>query len=132
MTAATTCSRTATSSRNVLFRGQTLVGIVDWRDAGVRAWASDVAYCRGVLAVHPGGSAPEALLAAYESAVGQRVPRAAWDALWAMRGILGSERHWPLRAPNSGYRWQQTTSELEAPHGWTAPLARCRACSSGS
>lgn len=80
---------------NVLFNGGVLAGVVDWCDAGVRERASDVSYCRGVLAVHPGGAAPDQFLAAYQAELGRHVSCAGWDALWAARGVRGATRKWP-------------------------------------
>jgi len=80
---------------NVLFTGSTVTGVIDWADSGVRPRASDVAYCRGVLAVYPGHDAPMVFLDAYEEASTLRVDCTMWDALWGARGMRGAYRHWP-------------------------------------
>lgn len=80
---------------NVLFCSGRLTGVVDWEDAGPRSRASDVAYCRGVLAIYPGGDTPDRFLRSYEAQTGAAVDCRRWDVLWAARGILGSRRRWP-------------------------------------
>ena len=87
---------------NVLFRDGRVTGVVDWFDAGPRSRASDVAYCRGVLAVHPAGDVPDRFLRAYESETGRPLRCDRWDALWAARGFLGARGRWPAALASLG------------------------------
>lgn len=80
---------------NVLFCEGSIAGVVDWLDAGSRSRASDVAYCRSVLAVYPDGELPDLFLAAYQAESGRPVDCRAWDAIWGARGLRGAHGRWP-------------------------------------
>jgi aminoglycoside phosphotransferase (APT) family kinase protein len=72
---------------NILFAGDTLVGVVDWMHAANEPAESSVAFCRKDLAVHPGGDAPDRFLAAYEAETGRRLDIGLWDVLHGARAL---------------------------------------------
>ena len=79
---------------NVLFRQAEVRGVVDWLDAAPRDRAFDVAYCRGVLAVYPGGDSPDLFRQSYEELVGTEVDCRRWDLVLAARGMRGARARW--------------------------------------
>ena len=79
---------------NVLFRQGELCGVVDWLDAAPRERAFDVSYCRAVLAIHPGGEAPDLFRRFYEERVGTEVACQRWDRVLALRGMRGARGRW--------------------------------------
>ncbi|HUP86833.1 MAG TPA: aminoglycoside phosphotransferase family protein [Acidimicrobiales bacterium] len=80
---------------NVLFRHAEVRGVVDWLDAAPRERAFDVAYCRAVLAIHPGGDAPDLFRQFYEERVATDVGCQSWDRVLALRSMRGSRGRWP-------------------------------------
>jgi aminoglycoside phosphotransferase (APT) family kinase protein len=80
---------------NVLFRGAEVRGVVDWLEAAPRGRAFDVAYCRAVLAIHPGGHAPDLFQQFYEERVGTEVACQRWDRVLALRSMRGARGRWP-------------------------------------
>jgi aminoglycoside phosphotransferase (APT) family kinase protein len=80
---------------NAVFLGDRLTGIVDWAYASVAPRGSAVASCRKDLAIHPGGSAPDRFLAAYEAETGLKVDNLAhWDVLQGAKALQWGHR-WP-------------------------------------
>lgn len=80
---------------NVLFRHAEVRGVVDWLDAAPRERGFDVAYCRAVLAVYPGGDAPDVFRHFYEERVGTQVDCQSWDRVLALRSVRGARGRWP-------------------------------------
>jgi len=80
---------------NVIFRVAEVRGVVDWLDAAPRERGFDVAYCRAVLAVHPGGDAPNLFRRSYEAHLGREVDCHRWDRVLAARGMRGARGRWP-------------------------------------
>ncbi len=79
---------------NVLFCGASLSGVVDWSDITVEPRQAAVALYRHMLAIHPGGRAPDRFLASYEAAADVRLDHMAlWDVLYGLRGT-GPVPHW--------------------------------------
>jgi len=58
---------------NVLFCGGSLSGVVDWSDITVEPRQAAVALYRHMLAIHPGGRAPDLFLASYQTAADVRL-----------------------------------------------------------
>jgi aminoglycoside phosphotransferase (APT) family kinase protein len=79
---------------NVLFHDGDLSGVVDWADVTVEPAQAAVAQYRHLLAIHPGGAAPEQFLAAYLARTGRSLADLSlWDVLYGLRGLPAVE-HW--------------------------------------
>ena len=79
---------------NVLFCNDSLSGVVDWSDVTVEPRQAAVALCRHMLAIHPGGIAPDLFLASYQTATGIELDHMPlWDILYGLRG-LRRVPHW--------------------------------------
>jgi len=79
---------------NVLFHMGQLSGVVDWTDVTIEPRQAAVALYRHLLAIHPGGAAPEQFLASYEAVTGRRLEDLAlWDVLYGLRGVRKVD-HW--------------------------------------
>jgi aminoglycoside phosphotransferase (APT) family kinase protein len=81
---------------NVLFHGGDLSGVVDWADVTVEPAQAAVAQYRHLLAIHPGGAAPDQFLAAYLARTRRHLAdMPSWDVLYGLRG-LATVDHWVL------------------------------------
>lgn len=79
---------------NVLMRDGRVSGVVDWADITIEPRHAAVALYRHLLAIHPGGDAPDHFLAAYETAIGAALSdMPLWDILYGLRGIRRVD-HW--------------------------------------
>lgn len=79
---------------NLLFHEGRLSGVVDWADLTLEPRQASVALYRHLLAVHPGGDAPDQFLIAYETMTGAALSgMPLWDLLYGLRGI-GPVDHW--------------------------------------
>jgi aminoglycoside phosphotransferase (APT) family kinase protein len=79
---------------NVLFLDGALTGVVDWSDVVIEPRQAAVALFRHLLALHPGGDAPQRFLAHYESITRMSLADIAlWDVLYGLRGMQPVE-HW--------------------------------------
>lgn len=79
---------------NVLWRGDSLGGVVDWTNAGTGPRGIDVGHCRLNLAVLAGPDAADAYLRAYEQAAGVTV-----DPGTDLRALLHFDLEWPEFIP---------------------------------
>jgi len=97
---------------NVLFHDGDLSGIVDWADVTVEPAQAAVAQYRHLLAIHPGGDAPDQFLAAYLASSGRSLADLPlWDVLYGLRGLPAVD-HW-VRA-YSGFGVDVTVDEINA------------------
>ena len=97
---------------NVLFHDSDLSGIVDWADVTVEPAQAAVAQYRHLLAIHPGGDAPDRFLAGYLTATGRQLADLPlWDALYGLRGLRPVD-HW-VRAYD-GFGVTLTVNEINA------------------
>jgi aminoglycoside phosphotransferase (APT) family kinase protein len=97
---------------NVLFHDGDLSGVVDWADVTVEPAQAAVAQYRHLLAVHPGGDAPDQFLAAYASASDRPLAdMPLWDVLYGLRGLPAVD-HW-VRA-FSGFGVDLTVDDINA------------------
>jgi aminoglycoside phosphotransferase (APT) family kinase protein len=72
---------------NVLFCNDSLSGVIDWSEVTVEPRQAAVALYRHMLAIHPGGIAPDLFLASYQAAAGMELDNVPlWDILYGLRG----------------------------------------------
>lgn len=79
---------------NLLFLDGCLTGVVDWDEVTAEPRQAAVALYRHMLAIHPGGDAPELFLASYEHATGASLSdMPLWDVLYGLRACR-PVAHW--------------------------------------
>lgn len=106
-------------SGNVLWRGQTITGVVDWSGVSRAPRGFDVSWCRLDLVLLHGEAAAEIFLAAYQQASEAAVPEI---ALWDLFALTNSHRAVETWLPNylSLGRTDLTATDLRARHtAWT-------------
>ena len=111
---------------NVLFHDGDPSGVVDWADITVEPPQAAVAQYRHLLAIHPGGDAPDRFLTEYLAASGRPLADLPlWDVLYGLRGVRPVD-HW-VRAYD-GFGVTLTVNEINARSmGWIRrALAECR------
>lgn len=109
-------------SGNVIWRGETLTGIVDWSGGARGPRGFDVGWCRLDLVLLLGERIADVFLAAYEVAIGQTLEELdLWDAWAVARSDDGVETWVPNYAPLG--RGDLSAQELRRRHSeWTACL----------
>lgn len=97
---------------NILFHNGRLSGVVDWADVTVEPRHAAVALYRHLLAVHPGGDAPDQFLEEYERAAATRLEDLPlWDVFYGLRGT-GTVDHWARAFDGLGVH--VTPSQIQA------------------
>jgi len=107
-------------SGNVVWRDQTLTGVVDWSGGGRGPRGFDVGWCRLDLVLLLGERIADVFLGAYEAAIGQSLKEIdLWDAWAVARSDDGVETWGPNYAPLG--RDDLNATELRRRHSqWTA------------
>lgn len=79
---------------NVLCRSGRVSGVVDWAQVTIEPRQAAVALYRHMLAIHPGGDAPDGFLAAYETATRATLEHMPlWDLFYGLRALRPID-HW--------------------------------------
>jgi hypothetical protein len=109
-------------SGNVVWRDETLTGIVDWSGGARGPRGFDVAWCRLDLVLLLGERIADVFLAAYDAAIGHALREIdLWDAWAVARSDQGVETWVPNYAPLG--RGDLDTRKLRRRHSqWTARL----------